>query len=32
MLGLKTTIYKVENLNEATAWYNKAFATEPYFN
>jgi predicted enzyme related to lactoylglutathione lyase len=32
MLGLRTTIYKVDNLKEATAWYSKAFTTEPYFN
>ena len=25
MLGLRTTIYKVENLEDAKAWYAKAF-------
>jgi lactoylglutathione lyase len=32
MLGLRTCIYKVENINEAKAWYTKAFQTEPYFD
>lgn len=32
MLGLRTTIYKVNNIKEATAWYSKAFETNPYFN
>ena len=32
ILGLRTTIYKVTDLNEAKAWYAKAFRTEPYFN
>lgn len=32
MLGLRTTIYKVEDLPSATAWYTKVFETEPYFN
>ena len=31
-LGLRTTIYKVTDLEKATAWYAKAFGTEPYFN
>lgn len=31
-LGLRTTIYKVKDLKEATKWYTKAFHTEPYFN
>jgi len=31
MLGLRTAIYKVEDITEATAWYAKAFKTEPYF-
>lgn len=31
-LGLRTTIYKVSDLKAATAWYTKAFQTEPYFN
>ncbi|MFL0352042.1 VOC family protein [Xanthomarina sp. GH4-25] len=32
MLGLRTTIYKVNNLSEAKAWYVKAFKIEPYFD
>jgi lactoylglutathione lyase len=32
MLGLRTTIYKVGDLNKAKAWYAKAFQTEPYFD
>ena len=32
ILGLRTVGYKVSNLAEATAWYTKAFNTEPYFN
>jgi predicted enzyme related to lactoylglutathione lyase len=31
MLGLRTTIYKVGNIIEATEWYSKAFETKPYF-
>lgn len=31
-LGLRTTIYKVENLQEAKAWYAKAFEQIPYFD
>lgn len=31
MLGLRTTIYKVGNIQKATEWYAKAFETEPYF-
>ena len=31
-LGLRTSIYRVNNLAEATAWYSKAFGIEPYFN
>ncbi len=31
-LGLRTTIYKVPDLQAATAWYAKAFQAEPYFN
>ena len=30
-LGLRTCIYKVTDLKSATAWYTKAFETEPYF-
>ena len=32
MLGLRTTIYKVDNLAGATEWYSKAFNIQPYFN
>jgi len=32
MLGLRTTIYKVPNLEEGKTWYAKAFKTEPYFD
>jgi len=32
MLGLRTTIYKVGDIQQATAWYSKAFETNPYFN
>jgi len=31
-LGLRTTVYKVNNLEDAKAWYAKAFKTEPYFD
>ena len=30
--GLRTVIYHVADLNEAKAWYAKAFATQPYFD
>jgi predicted enzyme related to lactoylglutathione lyase len=32
MLGLRTTIYKVSDIQLATEWYSKAFETIPYFN
>ncbi|HEY9045750.1 MAG TPA: VOC family protein [Ohtaekwangia sp.] len=32
MLGLRTTIYKVSDINKAKAWYSKAFETTPYFD
>ena len=32
MLGLRTTIYKVNNINKAKEWYSKAFLTDPYFD
>lgn len=32
MLGLRTTIYKVNDIQKATEWYSKAFETQPYFN
>jgi lactoylglutathione lyase len=31
MLGLRTTIYKVPNLQKATDWYADIFQTKPYF-
>ena len=31
MLGLRTTIYRVPNLELAKEWYSKAFKTKPYF-
>ncbi len=30
--GLRTTIYKVSNLDNATKWYSKVFQSQPYFN
>ena len=30
--GLRTTIYKVTDLNEAKKWYSNAFKTKPYFD
>jgi len=32
MLGLRTTIYKVSDLEKAKAWYAAAFKTPPYFD
>lgn len=32
ILGLRTTIYKVGDINLAKEWYAKAFATQPYFD
>ncbi|MES2513681.1 MAG: VOC family protein [Bacteroidota bacterium] len=32
ILGLRTTIYKVGNIDNAKEWYNKAFGTKPYFD
>lgn len=32
MLGLRTTIYKVDDIKRATEWYTQAFETTPYFN
>jgi lactoylglutathione lyase len=32
ILGLRTAGYRVTDINEAKAWYSKAFNTEPYFN
>ncbi|MBN2175927.1 MAG: VOC family protein [Bacteroidales bacterium] len=31
-LGLQTCLYVVPDLNEAKAWYSKAFETKPYFD
>jgi len=31
ILGLRTTIYKVPDLDAAKAWYAKVFQTEPYY-
>lgn len=31
ILGLRTTIYKVNDIEKATEWYINAFETEPYF-
>ncbi len=32
ILGLRTTIYKVGDINRAKKWYAKAFRVEPYFD
>ncbi len=32
ILGLRTTIYKVSDLDAAKKWYAKAFKTQPYFD
>ncbi len=32
MLGLRTTIYKVSDINKARDWYAKAFETKAYFD
>ena len=32
ILGLRTTIYKVPDIQKAKAWYTKAFQTQPYFD
>ena len=32
MLGLRTTIYKVGDINKAKDWYANAFVTQPYFD
>lgn len=31
-LGLRTTIYKVDDLQKAKAWYAKTFEVDPYFD
>lgn len=32
ILGLRTAIYTVDDLERAKAWYSAAFATQPYFD
>lgn len=32
ILGLRTVIYSVGDLNKAKEWYSKAFKTQPYFD
>ncbi|MFD2590621.1 VOC family protein [Aquimarina hainanensis] len=32
ILGLRTTIYKVNDLNKAKMWYTEAFGVSPYFD
>jgi hypothetical protein len=32
ILGLRTTIYKVGDINQAKEWYAKAFERPPYFD
>lgn len=32
ILGLRTSVYHVEDLKEAKDWYSKAFGTQPYFD
>ena len=32
VLGLRTTIYKVGDINIAKGWYAEAFQVEPYFD
>jgi len=32
ILGLRTTIYKVSNIQKAKEWYTRAFQTQPYFD
>ncbi len=32
ILGLRTTIYKVGDLDQAKEWYAKAFQVDPYFD
>ncbi|MEI6411000.1 MAG: VOC family protein, partial [Bacteroidota bacterium] len=31
-LGLRTVIYRVDDLTKATEWYSKAIGYGPYFN
>ncbi len=32
MLGLRTVVYKVDELAKAKEWYARSFAAEPYFD
>lgn len=32
ILGLRTTIYKVSDIEKAKSWYSSLFETEPYFD
>jgi predicted enzyme related to lactoylglutathione lyase len=32
ILGLRTVIYKVDDISKAKEWYAKAFRTQPYFD
>jgi predicted enzyme related to lactoylglutathione lyase len=32
LLGLRTVIYKVSDLDRAKAWYSETFGTAPYFD
>jgi lactoylglutathione lyase len=32
MFGLRTAVYRVDDLEAAKKWYSKAFKTEPYFD
>ncbi|MFI5150973.1 MAG: VOC family protein [Bacteroidia bacterium] len=32
ILGLRTVIYHVNDIQKAAEWYSKAFGTEPYFD
>ena len=32
MLGLRTVVYMVDELEKATAWYSKAFNAKPYWD
>lgn len=32
ILGLRTVVYKVDNLLQAKDWYSKAFGIQPYFD
>ncbi|RFS18044.1 VOC family protein [Emticicia sp. C21] len=32
LLGLRTTIYRVSDIDQAKAWYSEVFGIEPYFD